>query len=286
MVDCLAMCYSSLCQAFAFRGGGNFLSWYKKRFVRVYIPAWIMTIGYMLLGAYVINSWQDVLTFFVWPTHWHFVASIILLYIPLFYVTKYIEMTPRNYWRLAGLLFAVQLILYVTLYDTSYYHIDKVREPMIEFLFFQSMLLGLHYRWKSENKQGSASPQIRIIKIIACIFLLAAYFTTKMLFVKMSSVANFQIINQVVLWMLLYVLFDIFMKLETRFHSIENTRTWSIIKFISDRTLEIYLVQYVILEYCKIGPFPINWLILTSVILLSAIILRWVSQLVINKIKI
>lgn len=57
-------------------------------------------------------------------------------------------------------------------------------------------------------------------------------------------------------------------------------------KFISDRTLEIYLVQYVILDYCKVGSFPINWMILTGTIMGSAVILRWLSQQIITRIKI
>lgn len=128
---------------------GGFGKWYLRRFVRVYIPAWVMTIIYMVLGAYVVTGWQDVVDFFVWPTHWHFVASIILLYVPLFFVSKHIEMNSRNYRRIAGILMFVQLIIYMSVYDKSYYHIDKVREPMIEFLFFQAMLLGLYFRWKS-----------------------------------------------------------------------------------------------------------------------------------------
>ena len=128
---------------------GGFGKWYLRRFVRVYIPAWVMTIIYMVLGAYVVTGWQDVVDFFVWPTHWHFVASIILLYVPLFFVSKHIEMNSRNYRRIAGILMFVQLIIYMSVYDKSYYHIDKVREPMIEFLFFQAMLLGLYFRGKS-----------------------------------------------------------------------------------------------------------------------------------------
>lgn len=263
---------------------GSFGKWYLKRFVRVYIPSWIMTIGYMILGAYVVTGWMDVIDFFVWPTHWHFVASIILLYIPLFFVSKYIEMNTKNYWRLASSLLAVQLLLYFTLYDASYYHIDKVREPMIEFLFFQSMILGLHYRWKSQHNNDEAKPLSKK-EIGVSVLLLPLYFGSKMIFVKVTSLAEFQIINQIVLWVLLYVLFDIFMKLELKLKGIETSKFWTCVKFVSDRTLEIYLVQYVILDYCKIGPFPLNWLLLTSTILVSAIILRWVSQQVIKRIS-
>lgn len=42
------------------------------------------------------------------------------------------------------------LLVYTFAYDKSYYHIDTVREPMIRFLFFESMLLGAWFRQKDD----------------------------------------------------------------------------------------------------------------------------------------
>ena len=67
---------------------------------------------------------------------------------------------------------------------------------------------------------------------------------------------------------------------------IKGTKFFAIIKYISDRTLEIYLVQYVILDHLKVGPFPLNWLLLTSTIIAVAEILRWLSQQIIRRIRI
>lgn len=243
-----------------------------------------MTIIYMVLGAYVATGAKDIVDFFIWPTHWHFVASIIILYVPLFFVSKYIEMNRKNYWRMALGLFVLQMVLYLTVYDTSYYHIDKVREPMIEFLFFQSMLLGLHFRWRCNN-EDVLSDTISKKRIGWGILLLAIYFVSKLIFVKYEAISAYQILNQFVLWMLLYVLFQLFMGLETKLKSIEGGKSWLCVKFIADRTLEIYLVQYVILDHLKIGPFPLNWLLLTTTILCSAACLRWLSQQVIKRIN-
>ena len=147
--DVLFFAVSGFCLA---NSSGSFGKWYLKRFVRVYIPSWLMTLIYMLMGAYVASSLQDIINFFVWPTHWHFVASITILYVPLFLASKYIEMNRKNYCSIAFGVIVLQFIIYLAIYDKSYYHIDNVREPMIEFLFFQAMLLGLHFRWKCDNK--------------------------------------------------------------------------------------------------------------------------------------
>lgn len=124
----------------------SFGRWYAKRLWRIYAVVWVITIVYVLLGAYEVNSLIDAIKWFMHPTKYHFVASITLLYMPLYFVAKYLKLTRKNYVFLSIGLFAVQLLVYFMVYDSSYYHIDTVREPMIEFLFFQSMVLGLFFR--------------------------------------------------------------------------------------------------------------------------------------------
>lgn len=125
--------------------------WYAKRLWRIYAVVWVITIVYVLLGAYEVNSLTDGLKWFVHPTKYHFVASITLLYIPLYFVARYVKLSCKNYAALGIGLFVAQMLVYLTIYDASYYHIDKLREPMIEFLFFQSMLLGLFFRQECES---------------------------------------------------------------------------------------------------------------------------------------
>lgn len=263
----------------------SFPKWYLRRFVRIYIPVWIITIIYMIFGAYTVNSIGNGISSFLWPTHWHFVASIIFLYIPLYFVSKYIEMNTKNYKMMVFVIFTLQFVLYFTVYDHSYYHIDSVYQPMIEFLFFQSMMMGLHFRWRCNN-QDYLNTKLRLGQLLLGIVLCGAYFLSKMLFVKCSTIADFQLLNQIVLGGFLYVLFQIFMALESKMQKIENTKFYTVTKFISDRTLEIYLVQYVILDYLKIGLFPFNWLLLTSTIIAAAVILRWLSQQIMTRIEI
>lgn len=239
----------------------------------------------MLLGLYTVTNLDDGIKFFFWPTHWHFVASIIILYIPLYFISKFIEMNTKNYVKTASLIFVLQLVFYFTIYDRSYYHIDSVYQPMIEFLFFQSMLMGVYFRWRC-NEVGYCNMKLKLEYIIIGSILLGIYFLSKILFVKYSLIANFQILNQVILGCLLYVLFLIFVTLEVNMQKIKGTKFFAIIKYISDRTLEIYLVQYVILDHLKVGPFPLNWLLLTSTIIAVAEILRWLSQQIIRRIRI
>lgn len=278
--DVLFFSVSGFCLASTSEGFGK---WYLKRFKRIYIPTWVITIIYIALGAYSINNWQNVFYTFIWPTHWHFIASIILLYIPLFFVSKYIAITHKVYWLTASSLFAIQVLVYIGFYNYNYYHIDTVREPMIEFIFFQSMLLGLYYRWRCENL-GEINKPLSSWRIFSGLLMMVLYFTSKIIFVNFKEAAPFQIVNQIILWGLLYIIFDIFMKLEKYLAKVSETALWRCISYISNITLEIYLVQYVIIAKCKYGPFPLNWIILTTTILIAATGLHFLSQRIIKSI--
>lgn len=279
--DVLFFAVSGFCLANS--KGSSFGKWYFKRFIRIYFPMWMIRIVYILMGVFVITGLKSLFEYFIFPRDWHFISSIILLYVPLFFISRYVEMNKKNYMRIAIGLFCIQMLLYLLVYDYSFYHIDAVNEPMIEFLFFQSMLLGLHYRHKCEIE--NVEKPLIWWKIGLCFILGVLYFASKMIFVKVSSAAPYQILNQIVLWVLLYAVFDAFMNLENRLSKFQSGWVWKFIKFISDRTLEIYLVQFYIIAHYNIGEFPVNWIILTATILVSATVLRWCSQQIITRIN-
>ena len=270
----------------------SFGKWYAKRLWRIYAVVWVITIVYVLLGTYEVNSLIDGIKWFVHPTKYHFVASITLLYIPLYFVAKYLKLTRKNFALLSIGLFVVQLLVYSTVYDSTYYHIDTVREPMIEFLFFQSMTLGLFFREECTTgrltvKKSTWGGQNLVLWLLL-ILLLGVYFASKLLFVKKPSLAEFQILNQVVLYFGLFFLFRRAFSLEDKLKKLDGTWFWKVVVFLSDHTLEIYCVQYVIIDAVREWGliFPLNWLVLTAMILLAATALRWVSQKIISFVKI
>lgn len=56
-------------------------------------------------------------------------------------------------------------------------------------------------------------------------------------------------------------------------------RVKKIIGLLSGVTLEIYVVQYVLIDLLRpIGNFPLNWLVLTVAILVNAFILHKVCE--------
>lgn len=256
----------------------KFHKWYLKRLLRIYIPVWLVTAIYVAIGCYDCGTVEEGLKLWLWPTYYHFVGSIILLYIPFYFIARYMTMTLHTYIKLGGVIFAIQLVIYLVMYDHSYYHIDKVREPMIWFLFFQGMLSGLFFR------QNEIRLKKKSLACLCATLLFVTYFVSKMAFVKYPAYADFQLLNQMILFGLLVVLFVIFQNMEQRLNSMPQ-RVHKVIKFLADHTLEIYLVQYVIIGRLNIGPFPINWLLVTICIIVSASLLRILSQILIKRIN-
>ncbi len=253
----------------------SFPKWYGKRLVRVFPAVFIISIIYILLGIHEFQSTlQGVIDSFILPVKYHFVSSIIILYIP-FYVVMKVQKLRANLLKIGGVAALVWLLIYVFFYDKSYYHIDTVREPMIRFLFFFAMLLGAYFKENLEKYRNKKS----IVSWILLPILFVAYFASKLIFSRVDSISNLQIVNQIILFVLLAVTFRCFMSIDGW---LENLPKWikAIITFVSGITLEIYLVQIGIIDKLNFLPFPLNWLLITGVIVLLAFILNKFSSLV------
>ena len=250
----------------------SFPKWYGKRIYRVYPPVLIMTAIYVVLGFYSLNE-HSACWWFVYPTYYHFVASIIVLYIPFYFIMRN-RFLKEHILSVMEIIALVWLLLYFTVYDKSYYHIDTVREPMIRFLFTECMLLGAWFRHNDKKIRN----RFKAWHLIATVIVFCVYFGSKLLFSYWESLASFQILNQIAIFALLILVFLTFAGLDSK---LENLPVWlkKAISFVSGITLEIYVVQYVLIGLIRpVGIFPLNWILLTASILGSAFILHKITE--------
>ena len=254
----------------------NFGNWYLKRIVKVYPAPIIITAVYMLLGLYpVAGSAVDALLWYIYPTNYHFVASIVFLYIP-FYAVARIDMLRQNLPRVMAAVLAVFVLIYILVYDKSYYHIDTVREPIIRFLFFEAMLLGAYFKQNFEKYKDTG----RGIHWVLCVVMFAAYFVSKMAFSCVDSLSSLQIINQIILMVLLYLVLRCFTGINSKLEGLPKFIKTAL-SYLAEITLEIYVVQYEIIpRLAGRFPFPINWLAITASILIVASLLHLCVKLV------
>lgn len=267
-------CLCNIKQSLNIKG---FLYWYGKRLWRVYPPVIMCTAIYVLFGAYSISG-KGFFWWFIYPTYYHFIASIVILYIPYFFIIK-IKLLHDNLGKvMIGIAFA-WLLCYFLFYDRSYYHIDSVYEFMIRFLFMESMLLGAWFRINDEkfrNKRKRLFP-------IGTLILFILYFGSKLVFSRYNQLSSFQFLNQIIIFALLFFVFRSICGVDQRLEKMPG-RIKQGVEFISRITLEIYVVQYVLIGVIRnLGlVFPLNWLLLTASIFFSAFLLhKWVE--VINK---
>lgn len=262
----------------------RFVPWYAHRLKRVYTPVWIITIIYLFLGFYKADSIMDYIKLLLYPTYYHFIASLLILYIVYYMIIKLLEVgllgRKKNLYIFLSVVFALQFTIYIMIYDKSYYHIDSVYEPMIRFVFFEAMIIGSIVR---ENMKQLLNNRSKItVWLIFPLFL--TYFASKMIFLKYTQLAKFQIVNQVVLLLLLTIIFIAFCSFENKICIIPQ-KIYGFIRYISSITLEIYLVQYALISRFNIGRFPLNFMIVTGLILITASALHFASQKI-NKIDV
>lgn len=255
----------------------SFPQWYGRRLKRIFPLVWIITIVYLLLGFYQADSFLGYVKLLVYPTYYHFVASILLLYIVYYFTAKLLQAHEQDWNRLFGLvllaLAVIYAVLYATVYDRSYYHIDNVREPMIEFLYFFAMMIGMYFRRHQEHYVGKRCTWAWL----AAIVLFAAYFVSKLAFARGMLSSRLQFANQITLLLLLLCLFRGFIGLEDKLaRAPEKVRKG--LAFVAGFAFEIYLVQYMLIPRLNIGPFPVNFLLVSGGILLSALALHFVHD--------
>ena len=259
-----------------------FHRWYVKRILRIYPIVWIIVLFYLAIGQYAITGWRDAVGMFVYPMpQYHFVASIIVLYIP-YYIFVFCEKKASQSERLKKTDFTVAvmiavaviwLLVYAIFYDRSYYHIDTVREPMIRFLYFEAMLIGFYFKKhlaSFENRKG-------ILKWFVTAVLFGLYFASKLLFSKREAISQFQIANQFILLALMTGVIMCVASLSGRLEKLPAA-VKKTVSFLARITLEIYVVQFVIIKAFKHFAFPVNWLVITAVILAAAVILHYVIE--------
>lgn len=256
----------------------SFPKWYLKRILRIYPILWIVNAIGVGVGYFKISSIKIFIELFIYPTYFHFIASIMVLYIFYYFIVKYVlEKTSFNTVMIC--LTGVYIAIYLLLYDKTYYHIDVVEEGMVRFLFLAAMLLGVYFRNYPINKK------IGILQYAQVIGLFLLYLISKITFSRISEISVFQILNVVILYVLLQKIFRVAKANEDM---IVNMRKCfkTLINFIGAMTLEIYLTQYIVYYiYGDRMVFPVNFIVVSVSIIILSYLVHYLDKLLFDKIR-
>lgn len=257
---------------FKFRDFGK---WYIKRIRRIYITVVLIALITCLFTGFP-ETTRDGIHMFVYPTQYHFVASIMVLYI-----IYYIWMHFLKQWRIkiwvSGLIYSiVVLAVYCMTFDKSWYHIDVVEEHFIRFLFFGAMLIGAHIREKTQDKDTQKLQQNIWKSTGICIASVILYFAVR-LAVPRFELFSVQFLTWIAILLALYFIFRWAESLESLLIRLPG-KLQGVISFIAGITLQIYLVQFPIINRFDVLPFPVNLFVITVLIYAVAVAVYWIDR--------
>lgn len=257
----------------------NFGKWYLKRFLRVYPVMIFVTLLTVLMGIYPLTNWAQAYKLFVFPTNYIFLVWLMLLYIP-FYWINWISRKYTKFMETTLIIISVAwLLIYFVYIDKTLYCIDNVSQPFILFLYFISMLMGALFK-----KYIHFFKKIKCSNVIFLFLGLAVYFGSKVAFSKIPSISFWQIVNQMSILVVLYFLFAFFIGIEEFLKKAPRWINMSI-EFCSKITLQIYLVQFVIIYKMGSFDFPLNFLGTTFTIFVVASVVYFVESFIRKEIK-
>lgn len=254
----------------------SFFPWYCRRIIRIYPSVWIVTLVCLSCGLYQVTSWEQCAKLLVYPTYYHFIASIIVLYIPYYVIAKWAACGVSPQRRLIWAMVLTVLLyvgIYASVYDASYYHIDTVEEPMIRFSYFLAMLGGAWFRYQ----QGKWDSKHSVLAFALLSVTVPVYFVCKQMFSTGGIPSDYQFLNQLAIVVLLVNILWCAALSNKKLESAPSLLR-RFIAFISRLTLEIYLVQYLILAHANVGVYPLNALIVTGGIILAAFVVQLISS--------
>lgn len=255
----------------------SFPRWYAKRIIRIYPALWIVAAINLLTGFWGADGIMAYVHCLFYPTWYHFITSIMLLYL-VFYAVRTIQKRVKidTLWFLLAA-FLVYLAAYIFACDKSYYHIDDVSEKWCRFQFMASMLLGAVLR----ERYDRINERITSLDITVFIAGLVLYFVGKKTLGKFDDISQFQCILPMIQVLLIYSTGTIFIKLEKGgIFAKAGNAIQGIVTFIAGISLEIYLGQALIITRLNFLTFPLSFVVVTGLILIYAYLIHKLAQLI------
>ncbi len=269
----------------------KFHIWYLKRIFRIY-PSVLIVSGLMIAIKYpylYLYNLKSYLNFFIYPTYFHFVASIMVLYIAFYVAVMLQRVLNIKPWHILLFTVLLNIVYYFLVFDRSYYHINIVEESTVRFLYFEAMLIGATFKEAVQN--GKFKPKLNIFcRVLIAVSFTAIYFIGYVVFAKYKILCSVQILSYLTILSALTAIFYLFCSLEvTDKKNLVKGKPGKCIKFVAKCTLEIYFsfyfVSVLVGRYLPGLKFPLNFFVVTGLILVCAGIINFVSTFISDNLR-
>lgn len=260
----------------------DFRKWYPKRLQRLYVPLVFASFFYLYLGN---NLLETIFFSFLFPQNYWFVCALVILY-PIYYIVVKYPFKNRKYVYSIGL-----IILYAVIYgllDKSSYMVETVEFYAIRFSYIFSfflMLVGAYLR-KHFNLIKEKVCKKRLLLFWGFWGSMVLYFGFILLMSRIKSLCQIQFLETILCITTSTFLFLFVMTFENDIANKDDNIMIRILSFLGNCTLEIYLVQFPIIN--AVGglqvPSVIKFGIAVFTIVICAYILKIISGYVIRNI--
>ncbi len=250
----------------------DFGTWYMKRWIRIYPSIFIMTLICILTGFVSVpaNSFTNMSLYFfvenfILPTPFVFFGAIMILYIPLYFCSK-LSVDSTRILLLSWLL--VYMLYYLLFTDKSVYFMNDTGNFSILFLYFGSMILGI-----AVKKGAFRITSNKVLSIILTLVFAVLYYLAD---TKIRSNPKY-FIFQILIPLSLLLFSTTFSSTVLLFeNAIRKIPSWlmTFFRLVAFLTLEIYVVQKIIIPVFEKIFFPLNWFVIVAFILFAAILLK------------
>lgn len=248
----------------------NFYNYFFKRISRIYPSIWVFLCLMILFNQMPFNFSN----FLFPPTRYWFLQAIIIFYFAFYFVIKYFS---RYLIQIFFLLIILSTIIYFV-NEHSTWIIDYPLNPTYVhwIYYFAIMIMGAYFYDKKylPKKTGNISA---VINVLILLFLILVLYGIKFLVMKEKLPLNSQLLFPYLLFVVTFMFYKtslIYVNFLSKFEII--------IKTLSKLTLEIYIVQFLIIYSCMRLSFPYGFLMAICSILISSYILNLSSSTLYN----
>ena len=258
-----------------------------KRFIKLYIPAYIMIMMTLLCGKIHVDSIEVFVKEFIWPTHFWFVGAIFVYSVILYALKKKAKIDNKKSFVCFGLIVVlIDLLLYIfCIPDKSFWIVEDAYISIIPFRSIYSIfafVLGYYLKrnWKRIRSRLSHGTVVTMAVVFFVLF-----YGFKLLLNRGIVPMPMQILSQPLTIMSALFIFMAFAMTDLN-QKLDGKRAEHMINTLSGFSLESYLVQFLIIAGIAALNivFPVNMVVCVVCVMFAAGILHVIDVKVIRAI--
>lgn len=241
--------------------------WYLKRCSRLYPPYWILNLVLLVAGSYDIFTIQEFFYRFILPVKSFWFVGAILIFYALFYFVIRSGKHNLRYWILVTTI--IYFIGYVLYLDLSRWTVEG--SGYFKFIFyFDVMLCGYWIKVNFAKVKGFAEKH-RVGCMTGGVISVVVFLGIRLAMIAMPIITYIQFLAQASSLLFAGFAFMTALSFESSLKQQKDSIIGKTLIFIGSSTLEIYLVNYVLIDAATQFVFPVNLILAFSMIFATGV---------------